>query len=148
MDKEIICIVKGGKIGEKAVKKAIVIAKEESAKLILLFSSDTDYLLSGNFGISSDDIATKGIENIGKTLINQYKDEAEEAGIKVSSKIVEGNLLDELSKMIKRNNNSILLIPKLKRGPIEKFLIGSSIDEYIESLKKEFPSLKIYTLDG
>ncbi|GMT43313.1 MAG TPA: universal stress protein [Deltaproteobacteria bacterium] len=149
MDNQIvICIVKGGKIGEKAVEKAIGIAKENSMKLIFLFSSDTDDILSGNFGISSDDITSRGIENIGKTLISQFKDKAENSGVKYSSKIVGGDLLDELRKMIKRDDKSIFVVPRLERGPIEKFLIGNSIDEYIDKLKKEFPLLKIYIVDG
>jgi len=149
MDNQIvICIVKGGKIGEKAAEKAIGIAKENSMKLMFLFSSDTDYILSGNFGISSDDIASRGIENIGKTLISQFEDEAENLGVKYYSKIVGGNLLDELRKMIKCGNVSILVVPKLERGPIEKFLIGNNIDDYMDKLKEEFPSLKIYIVDG
>ncbi|NOZ83579.1 MAG: universal stress protein [Epsilonproteobacteria bacterium] len=144
----VICIVKGGKIGEKAAEKAIGIAKENSMKLIFLFSSDTDDILSGNFGISSDGTTSRGIENIGKTLIGQFKDKAKNSGVKCSSEIVGGDLLDELRKMIERDDKSILVVPRLERGPIEKFLIGNNIDDYVNKLKEEFPLLKIHIVDG
>jgi len=142
--KSIICMVKGGESGTNAAKKALKIAKEKQLKVIFIFSADTENMLSGNFGIESNETASRGLDNIGKIIIGRFEDMAEKDGVEYSSKIINENILSKLKRVIIYNKAGYLVIPAIERGPIEKLIIGDRVSEFIDEIKNELPDLKIY----
>ncbi len=140
----IICIVKGGKKGINAAKKAINIAKENHMKLIFIFSADTENMIGGNFGVESDESTSEGLENIGNVVIDEFENMAKKEKVAYSSKIINEDLKNKLKRIIKYNKVSHLVVPKLERGAIEKLIVRDNTSELVDEIRDELPDLNIY----
>jgi len=139
-NKRIVLIVKASDIGEKALQKAVSIMKENNCdELSLLFVADMDFFSGNSSGyVKPDYLVEKGLEGIGRAVLDNMEKTAQEIdkNIKTERIVLNGNTAEEILRFVKENKVDILIIPKDERGPIEKFLTGGDIGEFIDEIEK------------
>jgi nucleotide-binding universal stress UspA family protein len=138
--KKIILVVKTSEVGERALKKSMDIIEENGCnKLGLLFVVDHDFFSgAGASYVKSKYEVDKGLEGIADAILRTMKSTIKESGKNIQTEdiILHGKTAEEIIKYVKENNIDILIIPRAKRGPIEKFITGGDITPFIEELKQ------------
>ncbi len=139
-DKKIVLVVKASEVGERGLKKAIDIIREEDCnKLYLLFVVDHDFFSGdGASYVKSKQQVDKGLEGIGDAILRTMEDMLEETDKSIESQrvILHGKTAEEIMNFAKNNKVDVLIIPKDQRGPIEKFITGGDITPFIDEIKK------------
>jgi len=135
---ELVVIAKGSEIGEKAVKKALEIAKENGFRTIhLLFVNDTDFFSKGSY-VHLEKELELSIENIGKVIMEKLENiiKASDGQIDVERIELRGKTAEEILRFVKENTVKTLIIPKEERGPIERSLIHGDIEPFFNEIKQ------------
>ena len=139
-NKRIVLIVKASDVGEKALEKAVSIMKENNCnELTLLFVADMDFFSGNSSGyVKPDYLVEKGLEGIGRAVLDSMEKTAKEIDENIETEriVLNGNTAEEILRFVKENKVDMLIIPKDKRGPIEKFLTGGDIGEFIGEIEK------------
>ncbi len=139
-NKKIVLIVKASDVGEKALKKALEKTKEyECDRLSLLFVVDKDFFSGDSSGyVKPDYLVEKGLENIGDAILDNMEQiiKKTDENIRAERIVLHGRTADEILKFVQENKVDVLIVPKDKRGPIEKFLTGGDIYEFIKKIEK------------
>ncbi len=131
--KSIVVAVDGSKEAEYALKKAIGIAKRNNdAKLNLVNVIDTRSFAS----LEVSDISNKA-KSFSEELLNGYKKQAEEAGVKGVNTIIEYGspkvmITKELSNVVEAD---LIVCGATGLNAIERFLIGSVSEAIVRSAK-------------
>ncbi len=139
-NKKIVLIVKASEVGERALKKSIDILEEfKCRKLYLLFVVDSDFFsgIASSY-IKSEKYVEKGLEDIGDAILRKMEELVKESKKDISTEriILYGDTAEEVLNFVKNNNVDMLIIPKDKRGPIEKSLTGGDITRFIKEIEE------------
>ncbi len=138
MEYELVVVAKGSEVGEKAVKRALEIAKEDNIRTIyLLFVNDTDFFSKGGY-VRLEKELEAGIENIGKVIMEKLEDviKSSDNQIKVERVELKGKTAEEILRFVKENVVKTLIVPKEERGPIERSLIHGDIEPFFNEIKQ------------
>ncbi len=137
-NKNVVLIAKGSKAGEAALFKALEIANElKCNKLFMLFVADNDFFAGDGSGFSkSEESVNEGLDAIGDAILRKLINIAKEMDekIKVETIVLHGNTASEILDFVKNNKIDVLVIPRDKRGPIEKSLTGGDIEPFIKEI--------------
>ncbi len=137
MEYGLVVVAKGSEVGEKAVKKALEIAKERGINTIhLLFVNDTDFFSRGFVRLNRE--LEIGIENIGNVIMEKLEKTIRSFDNRISVKRIElkGKTAYEILKFVRENVVDILIIPKEERGPIERSLIHGDVEPFFNEIKQ------------
>ncbi|TLS37939.1 universal stress protein [Pseudalkalibacillus caeni] len=129
----ILVAVDGSESAEKAFQNAIEIAKRDEAKLSIAHVIDTR-----NFStFELYDLASQRAEDFAKSLLNEYKEKAELAGVKNVETVVEyGSPKVKIAKTIAPEVNADLIVcGATGLNAVERLLIGS-VSEHIARYAK------------
>ncbi|SOC36585.1 nucleotide-binding universal stress UspA family protein [Ureibacillus acetophenoni] len=133
--KSIVVAVDGSKEAEYAFKKAVDVAKRNDAsKLNLVNVIDTrSFAAIEAYDRSIADRA----QNFSEDLLNEYKKQAEEAGLKNVNIIIEYGspkaiITKELSKVVEAD---LIVCGATGLNAVERFLIGSVSEAIVRSAK-------------
>lgn len=138
--KKIVLIVKASEVGERALKKAIDILEQfKCKKLYLLFVVDNDFFsgVASGYTKSKEDVE-KGLEDIGDAILRKMEELVKESKKDVVTErvVLYGDTAEEILKFVKNNSIDMLIIPKDKRGPIEKSLTGGDVTRFMKEIEK------------
>ncbi len=137
---KIVLVIKASEVGERALKKALDLLGEKRCSCLgLLFVVDHEFFSgSGSGYIKPNENIDKGLEGIADAILRKMEDYIEEhaKGVKTQRIILHGETAEEILNYVKSNNIDILVIPKDKRGPIEKYITGGEIEPFIEDISK------------
>lgn len=127
--KNILVAVDGSKEAEWAFKKAIEVAKRNEADLVVAHVIDTR-----NFATieAYDKTMAERSESYAKELLEEYKQQAEQAGVNnVKIEVEYGSPKVKIPKEIaKKNNIDLIICGATGLNAVERFLIGS-VSEHI-----------------
>lgn len=120
----ILVAVDGSKEAEKAFKKAIEIAKNDNAKLVLAHIIDTRTFATVE---AYDSTIAERADRFATELMENYKKEALEAGVKeVAFEVDYGSPKIKIPKDIaKKYNIDLIVCGATGLNAVERFLIGS-----------------------
>ncbi|WP_019242905.1 MULTISPECIES: universal stress protein [Bacillus] len=126
---KLLVAVDGSKEAEWAFKKAVEIAKRNDAELVIAHVIDTR-----NFATieAYDRTMAERSESYAKELLEEYKQHAEEAGVKLVKVEVEyGSPKVKIPKdLAKKHNIDLIVCGATGLNAVERFLIGS-VSEHI-----------------
>lgn len=127
--KNILVAVDGSTEAEWAFKKAIEVAKRNKAKITLAHIIDTRTFATVE---AYDRTIAERADNFATELMENYKKQAEDAGVEGVTYIVDyGSPKVKIPKEIAKNNNIDLIIcGATGLNAVERFLIGS-VSEHI-----------------
>ncbi len=127
--KNVLVAVDGSQEAEWAFKKAVEMAKQHDAKLVIAHVIDTR-----NFATieAYDRTMAERSESYAKELLEEYKEHAHEAGLEHVSVVVEyGSPKVKVPKEIaKKNEIDLIICGATGLNAVERFLIGS-VSEHI-----------------
>ncbi|WP_022669989.1 universal stress protein [Hippea alviniae] len=135
---ELVVIAKGSDVGHKAAEEAAIIARDKNIDTIhLLFVNDIDFYSGGGILHLKEELQ-KSLENIGDAIIRMLTETIKKHNSNVNVKKIElsGKTAEEILKFVNENDINILIIPKDKRGPIEKSLVGGEIEPFFDQIRK------------
>lgn len=127
--KNILVAVDGSTEAEWAFKKSIEVAKRNNAKITLAHIIDTRTFATVE---AYDRTIAERADNFATELMENYKKQAEEAGVKDVSYVVDyGSPKVKIPKEIaKKNNIDLIICGATGLNAVERFLIGS-VSEHI-----------------
>ncbi len=136
----VVLVVKASKVGERALKKALEIMQQRNCETLgLLFVIDEEFFRDAAIGyVRLDDVIEKGLEGIADAVLTKMERLIEKEGkpVKHERILLHGNTAEEVLKFVKENDVDILVIPRDKRGPIERFLVGGDITPFVRDIEK------------
>ncbi len=136
---KVVLVVKASEVGERGLLRSLDILKQKNCKnLSLLFVVDHDFFSGAGAGyVKANKTVDEGLEGIADAILRKMEDMIEEQGSDVATEriILHGKTIEEIIKFVKENVVDVLIIPKDKRGPIEKFITGGDIGPFIEELE-------------
>jgi nucleotide-binding universal stress UspA family protein len=141
MFEQILLAVDGSKHSQKAAEIGIELAKSTKGKVTALFVIDTgkEYEGIGSVTWNMADKIVEGVKNslleCGQETLKILGDMAQKAGVPFESKIVEGQPAMEIMKMAEDANMGLIVIGRLGRTGIEKFLLGSIAEAVVRHSK-------------
>jgi nucleotide-binding universal stress UspA family protein len=137
MFENIILATDGSKHSQKAAETGIELAKSTKGKITALFVIDIAKEYEGIGGVSWN-IADKVVEGIkaslqqcGNDALKSVGEMAMKAGVPFEAKIVEGQPATEIMKMAETTNADLIVMGRLGRTGIGKFLMGSVSEKVI-----------------
>ena len=141
MFKNILLAVDGSKHSQRAVESGIELAKSTNGRLTALFVIDVAKEYEG-MGEVSWNIAEEVVQGMKKSLkecgnntLKIFSDIAKKAGVPFEVKIVEGQPAAEIMKVAKDANMDIIIMGRLGRTGISKFLMGSTAEKVVRNSK-------------
>ncbi|WP_035587713.1 universal stress protein [Hippea jasoniae] len=138
MDYGIVVVAKGSEVGLKAAKEAVKIAKDKNYKEIyLLFVNDPNFYSGEGISVGKDDVS-ESLKHIGDAVISKLTDyiKKEDQDLEVRSIILYGATAEEIVKFLQVNKVDVFIIPKDKRGPIERSIVGGDIEPFYKEIAK------------
>lgn len=97
----------------KVVERAIDLARERNAPLVLVHVLDPEFLESRAHMPKSTEEA---LEHLGELLLEQCKAQCAEARVDAETVIRRGSLVDELADAVRRSQASVLVVGKRKHN--------------------------------
>ena len=141
MYEKILLAVDGSKHSQKAAEAGIELAKKTNGKVMALFVIDVAKEYEGIGGVSWN-IADNVVEGIKKSLRECSNDTlkivgemAQKAGVPFEAKIVEGQPATEIMKVAENSDMGLIVMGRLGRTGIAKFLMGSVAEKVIRNSK-------------
>ncbi len=138
--KRVVLIVKASKVGERALDEALKIMDQEKCeKLSLLFVVDEEFFKgAGASYLHTDELFRESMEEIGRAILDKMEMliKKKAGDINYERIVLHGKTAEEILKFVKSNQIDILVLPRDRRGPIERFLIGGDITPFIKEIEK------------
>jgi nucleotide-binding universal stress UspA family protein len=137
MFENIILATDGSKHSQKAADTGIELAKSTKGKITGLFVIDVAKEYEGIGGVSWN-IADKVVEGMkaslqqcGNDTLKSVGEMAAKAGVPFEAKIVEGQPATEIMKLAETTNADLIVMGRLGRTGIGKYLMGSVSEKVI-----------------
>jgi nucleotide-binding universal stress UspA family protein len=141
MLEKILLAIDGSKHSQKAAEAGIELAKLTNGKVTALFVIDVAKEYEGVGGVSWN-IADRVVEGVKDSLLECSKDSlkiigdiAGKAGVPFETKTVEGQPAVEIMKMAENANMDLIVMGRLGRTGISRFLMGSVAEKVIRNSK-------------
>lgn len=141
MYEKILLAVDGSKHSQKAAEAGIELAKKTNGKVMALFVIDVAKEYEGIGGVSWN-IADNVVEGIKKSLRECSNDTlkivgemAQKSGVPFEAKMVEGQPATEIMNVAENSDMDLIVMGRLGRTGISKFLMGSVAEKVIHNSK-------------
>jgi len=115
----------------RAAEYAISVAKMVGANILVVFVVD-EVVLDQIGKITEREIATRQLNESGKSHVNYVIAGADKAGVKASSVIAEGRPFERIVHIAKESNIDLIVMGTYGRRGAERILIGSVAERVIE----------------
>ncbi|OAG28602.1 universal stress protein [Thermodesulfatator autotrophicus] len=126
--KSILVPIDGSDISFKAVERAIDLADQYKAKLIILYVIPKGGEFIDLFNLKS---VKKAFEEEAQKYFEKARKMAESKNISPSFRIMEGKPWEKIVEAVKNLNCDLIVMGSHGRGSIEKFLIGSCTERVL-----------------
>jgi nucleotide-binding universal stress UspA family protein len=137
MFENIILATDGSKHSQKAAEAGIELAKLAKGKITALFVIDVAKEYEGMGGVDWN-IADKVVQGVkdslqqwGNDTLKAVGEMAQKAGVPLQAKIVEGQPATEIMKLAETSNADLIVMGRLGRTGISKFLMGSVAEKVV-----------------
>lgn len=126
----IILPTDGSEEANKAARKAIYIAKHVGVEVIALYVVDTPFLTRYSSGadILTPDILSL-IKREGRIVLNELEKMAKRAGVKITTKMVEGIPDEEIIKIARKND--LIVMGSKGKTALDRILLGSVSEKVV-----------------
>jgi nucleotide-binding universal stress UspA family protein len=141
MYEKILLAVDGSTHSQKAAEAGIELARKTNAKVTALFVIDVAKEYEGIGGVSwniADDVVNgmkKSLQQMSNDTLKIVGESAAKAGVPFEGKTVEGQPATEIMKMAENANMSLIVMGRLGRTGMSRFMIGSAADKVIRNSK-------------
>lgn len=145
--KKILLILSFLRRSTKSIEAAIKLAKEENAKIIVLFILDIEYADKIAHKLTDEGwIGGKPSEQFymsmlkeykfqAETLIQEIEERAEELQVPIRSIIKSGKVLTEALRLARLEDPDLIVITRRKRSSLSRLILGSTV----KTLKEQAP---------
>jgi nucleotide-binding universal stress UspA family protein len=137
--RNIMVATDGSQLARKAVDSAILIAKQNEAKLYAVHVIDLQaYYSSIPFSIDAEwmKVMEEHLRTQGKEAIAYVENAGRTANILVESANLEGNPADEIVNFAEKHDIDLIVMGSLGKTGIQGFLLGSVTENVIRHSKK------------
>ena len=136
--RSIVCGVTGSEHAIKAVERAVMLARRDNARLTFVHAVDDSFVRSGPGAIevTSEDV-DKGLENIGKHLLDRAVRIAVEQGVTADKVMKRGLVLEVLRQVIQERNADLLLIGHEERSFFNRILFKGNVEDHVQELRNQ-----------
>ena len=134
--KTIICGVTGSDASQKAALGAALLAKENQARLILVYSVDVAFLkgmtveLSAKFGEQS-------LSHLGAHILDHSEQIALGQGVTAHKFLRKGPLLEVLKSVAVEEKGDLLVLGQEPRSFFDKVLFRGRVEDHLQELRKQ-----------
>lgn len=141
MFENILLAVDGSEHSQRAAKAGIEFAKSTQGKVTALFVIDVSKKYEGIGGVSwniADEVVLgmeQSLKQCGNDTLKIVGEMAKKAGVSFESKMVEGQPAVEIMKTAEDADMSLIVMGRLGRSGISKFLMGSVADKVLHNSK-------------
>lgn len=133
----IVCGVTGSLHAQEAALRAAVLAKENNARLTLVYAVDTTFLRSGVAMQCDTCEVAKSLERLGAHILAMAEEIAQSQGVTPKKVVRKGKVLDVLRSVVEEEKAELLVLGHEKRTFFEKVLFRGEVEDHIEELKKQ-----------
>ena len=119
--KKILVPVDGSKYSEKALQRAVEVAERFDSKIILIYVVEK----SAPLNLLDRSEYLKIIRKFGKKTLDKAKSYLLEHEIRSESILKEGNIVNEIGKVAKKEKCSLIIVGNKGLGAITRLLLGS-----------------------
>jgi nucleotide-binding universal stress UspA family protein len=137
--RNIMVATDGSQLARKAIDSAILIAKQNEAKLYVVYVIDLQaYYSSIPFSIDAEwmEVMEDHLRTQGKEATTYVENAGRTANILVESVILEGNPADEIANFADKHDIDVIVMGSLGKTGIQRFLLGSVTENVIRHSKK------------
>lgn len=124
MFEKILVAIDGSETGNKALKTAIMMAKQLKSKLTLINVGKIIFFPDG-MSVDSIDQVYKVMEEVGEELLNKGKLMAEAEGIEAEVHYLEGDPASQIIHMEEEGNYKLIVIGSRGLGAFKEMMLGS-----------------------
>ncbi len=128
----IVLPVDGSEGSARAVKKALLLARETGVDVTAIYVMEFPYITSVDLGYTSPDII-EIIKNRGNEILNEVKKQGLKLGVKVKTKLLDGIPDDQIIKEAKKDD--LIVIGCKGRTGLSRILIGSVCEKVLHHSK-------------
>ena len=121
---KILTAVDGSDISERAVEKAVDLAKQNGAELHLIYVIETGFISPGP-GDTVRDLVHKRFEDEGKEILDKLTSKVKEAGISVESHLEVGHAGNTIIKKADDLACDLIIVGSLGKSKLDRLLLGS-----------------------
>ena len=127
--RKILVPLDGSKFSEKALQRACEIAKASDADITLLYVIEKSPTLS----ILDRNEYLKLLEKFGTRTLKKAKDIVLKKGMNAKTILKEGNIVNEIEKIVKTEKCDLIVVGNKGLGPITRILLGSVSNKLAQS---------------
>ena len=132
---KILCATRGGDASFLSQDKAIQLARERDAQLFFLYVVDTHFIDKTSAPILID--VENEISKLGEFLLLMAQERAQKGGVEASTILKEGQIREELAKVIKEEGITLVVLGKPSGESESSVFKLSALEEYAAELEKE-----------
>lgn len=119
--KRILVATDGSEFSQEAVKRALALAKENSAEVIAVYVASTQRAW----------ILKEALNQEAKRILAQAKEFADREGLSLKTRIEEGYPFEQIIKVAKEINSDLIIMGSHGRTGMRKILVGSVTERVI-----------------
>ncbi len=127
--RHIVVSTRGSESCKRAEGKAIELARMEKTKLTFLYVIDPSFLSGIPRRVHGVRDTEKGLEGIGKLILERAKEKALKRGVDAEIRFGKGSWKEEIKDFVIRNKVDILIVGGEKRSFLKRLLIKGSPEE-------------------
>lgn len=121
---KILAAVDGSDISERAVEKAVDLAKQNNAELHLIYVIETGFISPGP-GDSVRDLVHQRFEADGKATLEKLTAKTKEAGIDAEAHLEVGHAGNTIIEMAEKLGCDLIIVGSLGKSKLDRLLLGS-----------------------
>ena len=127
--KKILVPLDGSKYSEKALQRAYEVVNAFNSKLILL------YVVEKSLPINLLDrkVYLEILRKFGNKTLEKANNVLSEKGITAKTFLKEGNIVNEIKKVAKKENCDLIIVGNKGLGTVTRFLLGSVSNKLAQS---------------
>ena len=127
--KKILVPLDGSKYSEKALQRAYEVVNAFNSKLILL------YVVEKSLPINLLDrkVYLEILRKFGNKTLEKANNVLSEKGITAKTFLKEGNIVNEIKKVAKKENCDLIIVGNKGLGAVTRFLLGSVSNKLAQS---------------
>ena len=106
---KILCATRGGDASLQTQMAAISRAKESGDELVFFYAVDLEFLAQADYALRQD-IVEEEMDHMGEFLMTMAVERAEEAGVKASFLIHNGNFAEEIATAARAEKATLVVV--------------------------------------
>ena len=129
----IVCATRGSEASRRTQERAIALAQERGAPLILLFVVDAAFVKPANEGLA--DVVVDELERLGRGLLAIAQARAREQGVEAETAIRHGDVQQEVEGFLREVNAGALVIGAPRSGAEHPAFDPAALDEFARRIR-------------